>query len=64
VLDQVAAVLADRGYAGLLYPVALGHLAPQDMGYRDVVLAQLAFALTTSTEDASGGRPVPITQER
>jgi len=27
------------------------------MDYRDVVLAQLAFALTTSTEDASGSRP-------
>jgi len=37
---------------GLLYPVVLGHLAPQDMEYRDVVLAQLAFVLTTSTEDA------------
>ena len=37
---------------GLLYPVVLGHLAPQDTGYRDVVLAQLAFALTTSPEDA------------
>jgi len=32
---------------GLLYPVVLGHLAPQDTAYRDVVLAQLAFALTT-----------------
>lgn len=31
---------------GLLYPVVLGHLAPQDTDYRDVVLAQLAFALT------------------
>ncbi len=49
---------------GLLYPVVLGHLVPQDTGYRDVVLAQLAFALTTSTDDASGSRPTPITQER
>jgi AcrR family transcriptional regulator len=32
---------------GLLYPVVLGHLAPQDTDYRDVVLAQLAFALRT-----------------
>ena len=32
---------------GLLYPVVLGHLTPEDAGYRDVVLAQLAFALTT-----------------
>jgi AcrR family transcriptional regulator len=44
---------------GLLYPVVLGHLAPQDIGYRDVVLAQLAFALTASTVDASGSRPAP-----
>lgn len=49
---------------GLLYPVVLGHLAPQETDYRDVVLAQLAFALTTSTEDASGHRPAPITEER
>ena len=32
---------------GLLYPVVLGQLTPQDTDYRDVVLAQLAFALTT-----------------
>lgn len=32
---------------GLLYPVVLGHLTPQDTDYREVVLAQLAFALTT-----------------
>jgi AcrR family transcriptional regulator len=44
---------------GLLYPVVLGYLAPQDMEYRDVVLAWLAFVLTTSTEDASGSRPAP-----
>ena len=31
---------------GLLYPVVLDHLAPQPTDYRDVVLAQLAFALT------------------
>lgn len=30
---------------GLLYPVVLGHLSPRETGYRDVVLAQLAFAL-------------------
>ncbi|MBW0117224.1 TetR/AcrR family transcriptional regulator [Pseudonocardia abyssalis] len=30
---------------GLLYPVVLDHLAPRDTDYRDVVLAQLAFAL-------------------
>ena len=48
---------------GLLYPVVLGHLAPQDTDYRDVVLAQLAFLLTTSAEDPSGTRPEPNTQE-
>lgn len=31
---------------GLLYPVVLGHLAPEATEYRDIVLAQLAFALT------------------
>ena len=36
---------------GLLYPVVLGHLTPQDTDYRDVVLAQLAFALTTQEEE-------------
>jgi hypothetical protein len=43
---------------GLLYPVVLGH-PPQDKHYRDVVLAQLAFALTRSAEDTSGSRPAP-----
>lgn len=41
---------------GQLYPVVLGHGAPEELGYRDVVLAQLAFALTASTEDAPGAR--------
>ncbi|GAA3582513.1 TetR/AcrR family transcriptional regulator [Kribbella ginsengisoli] len=31
---------------GQLYPVVLGHRTPQDKDYREVVLAQLAFALT------------------
>lgn len=44
----VEAVVAS--IVGLLYPVVLGHLAPQDTDYRDVVLAQLAFALTTTQE--------------
>jgi hypothetical protein len=35
---------------GQLYPVVLGHQAPQDAEYRDVVLAQLAFALRAGTE--------------
>lgn len=38
---------------GLLYPVVLGHLAPRDVGYRDVVLGQLAFALGTRADHAS-----------
>jgi AcrR family transcriptional regulator len=41
----VEAVVAS--IVGLLYPVVLGHLAPQDTDYRDVVLAQLAFSLRT-----------------
>ncbi len=49
---------------GLLYPVVLGHLAPQDTDYRDVVLAQLAFVLTTSSGDPSGALPEPTAQER
>ena len=44
----VEVVVAD--IVGLLYPVVLGHLAPQDTAYREVVLAQLAFALTTTHE--------------
>ena len=36
---------------GLLYPVVLGHLTPQPADYRDVVLAQLAFALTLRKDD-------------
>ena len=49
---------------GLLYPVVLGHLEPQDTDYRDIVLAQLAFALTTNPHDASGAPPERITQAR
>ena len=49
---------------GLLYPVVLGHLEPQDTDYREVVLAQLAFVLTKSTEGVSGTRPASTTQER
>lgn len=40
---------------GLLHPVVLGHLTPQDTDYREVVLAQLAFTLDAA--DAPGGRP-------
>lgn len=49
---------------GLLYPVVLGHLSPQDTDYREVVLAQLAFALTPTTENAPGTPPVRIPHER
>ena len=50
---------------GLLYPVVLGHLAPEDTDYREVVLAQLAFALATraETETPSGAQPEPTTRE-
>lgn len=43
----VEAVVAS--IVGLLYPVVLGHLAPQETDYRAVVLGQLAFALGTPT---------------
>jgi AcrR family transcriptional regulator len=47
--DTVAIVeVLVANIVGLLYPVVLGHLTPQDTEYRDVVLAQLAFALATS----------------
>lgn len=49
---------------GLLYPVVLDQLAPQDTEYRDVVLAQVAFALNDKDTGASGRRPAPMTQER
>lgn len=52
----VEAVVAN--IVGLLYPVVLGHLAPQETDYREIVLAQLAFALTAGTP------PAPFTQER
>lgn len=55
---MVEAVVAS--IVGLLYPVVLGHLAPQDPGYRDLVLAQLAFALTTSPQRDSGTPPEQI----
>lgn len=45
---------------GLLYPVVLGQLVPQETGYRDVVLGQLAFALTITAE----GAPAPTREEK
>lgn len=62
---ETAAVVevAVADIVGLLYPVVLRHLAPQDTDYRDVVLAQLAYVLTTSAEEPSGIRPEPNTQE-
>lgn len=41
----VEVVVAD--IVGLLYPVVLGHLAPLDTDYREVVLTQLADTLGT-----------------
>lgn len=49
---------------GLLYPVVLGHLAPPAADYREVVLAQLAFALDTSPQRAAGTRPARVRRER
>ncbi|HEY8581360.1 MAG TPA: TetR/AcrR family transcriptional regulator [Capillimicrobium sp.] len=50
--DEAAIVeVVVANIVGLLYPVVLGHLEPQATDFRDVVLAQLAFALaTTPTE--------------
>lgn len=42
---------------GLLYPVVLGHLAPQDTNYRDIVLDQLAYVLTANSQNAPGNPP-------
>lgn len=63
--EQLVAIVevVAANIAGLLHPVVLGHLAPQATDYRDVVLAQLAFALATNTENAAGTAPQP-TQER
>jgi AcrR family transcriptional regulator len=53
--------VAVANIVGLLYPVVLGQLTPEHTDYRDVVLAQLAFALTAGTEDAPGSPPAPVT---
>jgi AcrR family transcriptional regulator len=62
----VEVVVAD--IVGLLYPVVLGHLTPQDTDYRDVVLAQLAFALMhedpATTRPPTEAQEAPITRER
>ncbi len=63
--DAAAIVeVAVANIVGLLYPVVLGHLAPQNTDYRDIVLAQLAFALKTNTGDAGGIGPVAATEGR
>lgn len=36
---------------GQLYPVVLGHLAPQNTNYREVAIAQLAFSLKAHPKD-------------
>lgn len=36
---------------GQLYPVVLGHPAPHNTDYREVVIAQLAFSLIANTKD-------------
>lgn len=63
---EVAAIVevAVADIVGLLYPVVLGHLQAQDTGYRDVVLAQLAFALSTSTDSAAATPLAPTTAGR
>lgn len=63
---DIAAIVevAVGNIVGLLYPVVLGQLTPQDTDYRDVVLAQLAFALTLETRIEDAGRPAPATKKR
>lgn len=61
--DPAAIVeVAVANIVGLLYPVVLGHLSPQETDYREVVLAQLAYALGTGT-DAPGSQPASTTEE-
>lgn len=49
--DTAAVVeVAVANIVGLLYPVVLGHLAPQETDHREVVLAQLAFALGRASD--------------
>ena len=64
--DQISMVLGPSGtgksvlikhIVGLLYPVVLGHLAPQDTNYRDIVLDQLAYVLTANSQNAPGNPP-------
>lgn len=62
-VDAIVEV-AVANIVGLLYPVVLGHLAPQDTDYREIVLAQLSFALTANTEDASDKQPETARHER
>lgn len=45
--DAVVEVVV-ASIVGLLYPVVLGHLAPEDTAYRDIVLTQLASTLNPS----------------
>ncbi len=53
-VDTVVEVVV-ASIVGLLYPVVLGQLAPRETGYRDAVLAQLAFALgLNSANDTEG----------
>lgn len=59
--DTVVEVVVGN-IVGLLYPVVLDHLAPQDTDYRAAVLDQLAFVLGMSTK--SGRHPASTTKER
>lgn len=61
--DAVVEVVVGN-IVGLLYPVVLGQLAPQETDYRAVVLAQLAFALGTSAETPTRMHEASTTQER
>lgn len=46
--------VAVANIVGVLYPTVLGHLAPPETNYRDVVIAQLAYVLRFHSHEISG----------
>lgn len=49
---------------GLLYPVVLGHLTPENTDYREAVLTQLAFVLTADVDTIARTTPAPSRKGR
>ncbi|MEU8901601.1 TetR/AcrR family transcriptional regulator [Nocardia sp. NPDC048505] len=63
--DPVAIVeAAVAAIVGQLYPVVLGHRIEGELDYREIVLAQLAFALDTDTRIPNGAHVAPGSSER